>query len=289
MGDVPPLYLVMPLTIEPSTPRLRNDNRFLNLWIRDMPFKLDSLTGLPRYVFPSSFQSFCDDKSGCDHVLLSLESHPYPYQYQGGLSPCKCLRCLFVVWTSTLTAKFSLHPGVARPRNRTILLMSFCRIFEIVSTYNIHINLCYISSADNPADTPSRVFPLHDSKLSPSAWAQVQAEFGGRSSHSADLMALTSNLQGALDGPPFPSFPHIPFLALLGSISLSSILIIMVAFFQTPMFFPPLSLSHRFCGLSELTVLLVLLLFLMSDLANFRWPLFQSYSSLLLAPRVLRA
>ena len=42
-----------------------------------MPFKLDSLAGLPRFVFPSSFQSVCDDKSGYDHVLLSPESRPY--------------------------------------------------------------------------------------------------------------------------------------------------------------------------------------------------------------------
>ena len=62
--EVPPPLLVMPLTVEPSKPRLCNDNRFLNLWIRDMPFQLDSLLGLPRYVFPSSFQSVCDDKSG---------------------------------------------------------------------------------------------------------------------------------------------------------------------------------------------------------------------------------
>ena len=63
--------------LNPPKPRLGNDNRFLNLWIRDVPFKLDSLAGLPRYVFPSSFQSVCDDKSGYDHVLLSPESRPY--------------------------------------------------------------------------------------------------------------------------------------------------------------------------------------------------------------------
>ena len=57
--------------------RLCNDNRFLKLWTRDVPFKLDSLAGLPRFVFPSSFQSVCDDKSGYDHVLLSPESRPY--------------------------------------------------------------------------------------------------------------------------------------------------------------------------------------------------------------------
>ena len=47
----------------------------------------------------------------------------------------------------------------------------FRRTFGIVSTCNIHLNLFYISSVDNPAHTPSRVFPLHDSKLSPLAWA----------------------------------------------------------------------------------------------------------------------
>ena len=77
VGDVPHPYLVMPLTIEPSKARLCNDNRFLNLWTRNVPFKLDSLAGLPRFVFPSSFQSVCDDKSGYDHVLLSPESRPY--------------------------------------------------------------------------------------------------------------------------------------------------------------------------------------------------------------------
>ena len=82
----------------------------------------------------------------------------------------------------------------------------FKRIFGIVFTYNIHLNLFYIPSADNPADTPSRVFPLQDSKLSPSAWVQVKAEFGGRSGHPANLMALSSNLQCALDGFPLPFF-----------------------------------------------------------------------------------
>ena len=77
VGHVDPPHLVMPLTVEESKPRLCNDNRFLNLWIKDTPFKLDSLSGLPRYVTPSSFQSVCDDKSGYDHVLLSPESRTY--------------------------------------------------------------------------------------------------------------------------------------------------------------------------------------------------------------------
>ena len=35
VGEVQPPHLVMPLTVEPSKPRLCHDNRFLNLWIKD--------------------------------------------------------------------------------------------------------------------------------------------------------------------------------------------------------------------------------------------------------------
>ena len=39
--------------VEPSKPRLCLDERYLNLWIKDLPFKLDHLSDLPRYVFPA--------------------------------------------------------------------------------------------------------------------------------------------------------------------------------------------------------------------------------------------
>ena len=74
----------MPLTAEPLRPRLCNDNRFLNLWVKDTPFNLDSISSLPRYVSPSSFQSVCDDKSSYDHVFLSLPSRSYfGFQWAG--------------------------------------------------------------------------------------------------------------------------------------------------------------------------------------------------------------
>ena len=38
VGEVDLPHLVMPLTVEPSKPRLCNDNRFLNLWMDDRPF-----------------------------------------------------------------------------------------------------------------------------------------------------------------------------------------------------------------------------------------------------------
>ena len=63
-------YLVLPLTVEPTKPRLCHDERYLNLWIRDLPFKLDYLCDLPRYVLPHHFQTTFDDKNGYQHVLL---------------------------------------------------------------------------------------------------------------------------------------------------------------------------------------------------------------------------
>ena len=55
VGVVSSPHLALPITIEPSKPLLCHDKRFLNLWIRDLPFKLDP---------PGHFQTTFDDKSG---------------------------------------------------------------------------------------------------------------------------------------------------------------------------------------------------------------------------------
>ena len=57
VGVVSPPHLVLPITDEPSKPRLCHDERFLNLWIRDLPFKLDHLSDLPWYILPDHFQT----------------------------------------------------------------------------------------------------------------------------------------------------------------------------------------------------------------------------------------
>lgn len=74
VGQVQPPHLVMPITVEPTKPRMCPDERFLNLWIRDLPFSLDYLSDLPRYVGSGHFQTVCDDKSGYDHLLLTQAS-----------------------------------------------------------------------------------------------------------------------------------------------------------------------------------------------------------------------
>ena len=71
MGKNDPPHLVLPLTVESTKPRFCIDAKFLNLWTRDVPFTLDRLADVPRFVYPSSFLTKCDDKSRYDHVLLN--------------------------------------------------------------------------------------------------------------------------------------------------------------------------------------------------------------------------
>lgn len=57
VGAVDPPHLVMPITVQPTKPRMCHDERFLNLWIKDCPFSLDYITNLPRYVGINHFQT----------------------------------------------------------------------------------------------------------------------------------------------------------------------------------------------------------------------------------------
>ena len=77
LGECEPPHLVMPLTVEPTKPRLCNDNRFFNSWMQDRPFSLDHLYQLPLYVDEDAYQTVCDDKSGYDHILLTDSSRTY--------------------------------------------------------------------------------------------------------------------------------------------------------------------------------------------------------------------
>ena len=77
VGESEPPYLVLPLTVEPTKPRLCHDARLLNLWMVDMPFSLDSLIHLPRYVGRDTYQTVLDDKSGYDHFLSTEDSREF--------------------------------------------------------------------------------------------------------------------------------------------------------------------------------------------------------------------
>ena len=70
VGEVERSHIVLPLTVEPSKPRLCHDARNLNLWMQDKPFSLDSLDDLP-------LQTVLDDKCGYDHILLTESSRSF--------------------------------------------------------------------------------------------------------------------------------------------------------------------------------------------------------------------
>ena len=77
VGDCDPPHLILPITIEPNKPRLCHDERFLNLWIKDSPFHLDTLREVPRIIDQHCFMVSLDDKSGYDHIFLHKDSRKY--------------------------------------------------------------------------------------------------------------------------------------------------------------------------------------------------------------------
>ena len=90
--DSDPPYLVLPLTVEPSKPRLCLDARFLNLWMKDSPFHLDKLSDVPRYIYKNSHITKCDDRSGYDHIRLTESSRSYfGFQWEGWWFVCATL------------------------------------------------------------------------------------------------------------------------------------------------------------------------------------------------------
>ena len=92
VGLVDPPHLVMPLTVEPTKPRLCHDERLLNHWIQDCPFNLDNLSHLPRYLQKDSLQTTLDDKSGYDHILLDEASRTYfGIQWKGWYFVCNTI------------------------------------------------------------------------------------------------------------------------------------------------------------------------------------------------------
>ena len=84
VGKVEPPYIVLPLTVELSKPRLCQDARFLNNWMRDQPFSLDKLVDVTRYAYKESFLTKCDDKSVYDHILLTEGSRKFLGKEWGG-------------------------------------------------------------------------------------------------------------------------------------------------------------------------------------------------------------
>lgn len=77
VGECQPPRVVMPLTVEPSKPRLCHDERYINLWIKDLPFRLETLKDIHRLVDKNALLITCDEKSGYSHIKIDEESQEF--------------------------------------------------------------------------------------------------------------------------------------------------------------------------------------------------------------------
>lgn len=75
---------IMPLTVEPCKPRVCHNCQFINCWIRDNPFKLDTLKDAMRLVGEDTFMIKTDDSNGYDHIKLTSNSFQYLGLQWGG-------------------------------------------------------------------------------------------------------------------------------------------------------------------------------------------------------------
>ena len=90
--DTTPPKIVVPLTVEPNKPRLCVNLMYLNNWIRDKPFSLDTLKDVPRVAKEKAYFSSIDDKSGFDNVRLAPDSYDLVvFQYAGYFFRCLTL------------------------------------------------------------------------------------------------------------------------------------------------------------------------------------------------------
>ena len=74
VGEVESPRIVAPLTVESSKPRLCLNLMYLNNWIKDIHFTLDTLKDVPRVIDMSSHMTSIDDKSGFDNIFLHKNS-----------------------------------------------------------------------------------------------------------------------------------------------------------------------------------------------------------------------
>ena len=192
VGACSPPHLVMPLTVEPSKPRLCNDNRFLNLWIEDRPFTLDSVQHLPKYVQKDFYRTVCDDKSGYDHILLSPDSRTYfGFEWGGWFFVSSCFpfgwkSSAYIYHTTGLVASHYLRslniPSSLYIDDRHNFQLSFPKgalppVYQnLISEDSIHfalanaaifltcytlISLGYFLGLEKSTLTPSKQIPYH--------------------------------------------------------------------------------------------------------------------------------
>ena len=122
---------------------MSHDERFLKLWLKDLPVSLDYISSLPRYVSKSHFQSTFDDKSCYHHVKLSPDSFTFvglewkgwcfvrrPYPLVGRLAPTFFIRS---VWRQHVISALLVSPAVSILTTSMSANSLYPEIFKILS------------------------------------------------------------------------------------------------------------------------------------------------------------
>ena len=69
--------VVCPLSVEPSKPRVIWDGRYLNEFIRDIPFTMDNATKVAEVAWKGAYMFKLDHKNGYFHVPIDEQSRKY--------------------------------------------------------------------------------------------------------------------------------------------------------------------------------------------------------------------
>lgn len=102
VGECEMLHIVMPFTIEPSKPRLCHDDRFLNLWVKDFSFQLNTLRDVDRFECFNVYLITTDEKSGYDHVRLFYDSQGHSW----------LIFCIYVMVYTVILFGFNASPFI---------------------------------------------------------------------------------------------------------------------------------------------------------------------------------
>ena len=155
---------------------------------------------------------------------------------------------------------------------------------------NILLELSYVPSKSNPADSFSCSLSKSDSMVSKHCWEMAEAEFGGLSGHNLDLMALDSNAQCDQKGSPLPHFTPYPTPRLAGVNVFNQDLTNCDGVTVNPYVFPPFCMiPSLLCLLSSQKAVATMVVPCLSPLPSW-WPMVRPMSSkeVLLARRSSR-
>ena len=83
--------LILPLGVEPNKPRLIYDARYLNLFLKHLPFKMDTVGKVPQMSWENMFFFSLDHKAGYLHVPIHRESWKFlGFEWKGEVYSSQC-------------------------------------------------------------------------------------------------------------------------------------------------------------------------------------------------------